>query len=158
MLTECLAWFECQSNDSVPSHFVFRIHCLSTFWNFTVYSKFGEAMTRSLNELNFNVEKGYVFNKKENINFRVLFDAINGDVEHVYMLCFWCLVTPLSIKTPTTPTLLGEIFGTKTVFGAIGLKCWFFKVKSTLNFNLFRAACQIESTLNFLRIRYFANT
>ena len=29
-----------------------------------LYSKFGEAMMRSRKELNFNVEKGYVFNKK----------------------------------------------------------------------------------------------
>ena len=36
MPIECLTWFECQSNDSIASHFVYRIHCLSTFWNFTV--------------------------------------------------------------------------------------------------------------------------
>ena len=29
-----------------------------------LYSKFGEAMMRSRKELNFNVEKDYVFNKK----------------------------------------------------------------------------------------------
>ena len=36
MPIECLTWFECQSNDSIASHFVYRIHCLSTFWNFTI--------------------------------------------------------------------------------------------------------------------------
>ena len=49
-----------------------------------------------------------------------------------------------------TPNLLGRIFGTKKIFGAIGLNL-------TLNFNLFFAAYEIESTLNFLRIYYFAN-
>ena len=33
--------------------------------DFSLYSKFGEAMMRSLKELNFNVEKEYVFNKKQ---------------------------------------------------------------------------------------------
>ena len=36
MPIECLTWFECQSNDSIGSHFVYRIHCLSTFWNLTI--------------------------------------------------------------------------------------------------------------------------
>ena len=31
--------------------------------DFSLYSKSGEAMMRSLKELNFNVEKEYVFNK-----------------------------------------------------------------------------------------------
>ena len=74
------------------------------------------------------------------------------------MLYFCCLFTPLPMETLKTPTFIGEIFGRKNIFGAIGLNCCFLKIKSTLNFNLFRAACQIESTLNFLRIRYFANT
>ena len=38
------------------------------------------------------------------------------------MLCSLCLFSPLSIKTPMTSTLLGEIFGTKKIFSAIGLK------------------------------------
>ena len=33
--------------------------------DFSLYSKVGEAMMRSLKELNFNVEKEYVFNKKQ---------------------------------------------------------------------------------------------
>ena len=36
MPVESLTWFECQSKDSIASHFVNRIHCLSTFWNFTI--------------------------------------------------------------------------------------------------------------------------
>ena len=36
MPIECLTWFECQSYDSTASHFVYRMHCLSTFWNFTI--------------------------------------------------------------------------------------------------------------------------
>ena len=36
MPVECLTWFQCQSNDSIVSHVVYRIHCLSTFWNFTI--------------------------------------------------------------------------------------------------------------------------
>ena len=32
---------------------------------FSLCSKFGEAMIRSLKELNFNVKKEYVFNKKQ---------------------------------------------------------------------------------------------
>ena len=35
--------------------------------DFSLYSKFGEAMMRSLKELNFNVEKEYVFNKKQTL-------------------------------------------------------------------------------------------
>ena len=35
--------------------------------DFSLYSKFGEAMMRSLKELNFNVEKEYIFNKKETL-------------------------------------------------------------------------------------------
>ena len=38
---------------------------------------------RSFKELNFNVEK-----QKAKINFRFLFEAINGDDERVHMLCF----------------------------------------------------------------------
>ena len=34
---------------------------------FSLYFKFGEAMMRSLKELNFNVEKEYVFNKKQTL-------------------------------------------------------------------------------------------
>ena len=49
-----------------------------------------------------------------------------------------------------TPNLLGRIFGTNKIFGAISLNL-------TLNFNLFCAGYEIESTLNFLRIYYFAN-
>ena len=33
--------------------------------DFSLCSKFREAMMRSLKELNFNVEKEYVFNKKQ---------------------------------------------------------------------------------------------
>ena len=35
--------------------------------NFSLYSKFEEVMMRSLEELNFNVEKEYVFNKKQTL-------------------------------------------------------------------------------------------
>ena len=35
--------------------------------DFKLYSKFGEAMMRPLKELNFNVEKEYVFNKKQTL-------------------------------------------------------------------------------------------
>ena len=35
--------------------------------DFSLYSKFGEAMMMSLKELNFNVEKEYVFNKKQTL-------------------------------------------------------------------------------------------
>ena len=35
--------------------------------DFSLYSKFGKAMMRSLKELNFNVEKNYVFNKKQTL-------------------------------------------------------------------------------------------
>ena len=35
--------------------------------DFSLYSKFGEAVMRSLMELNFNVEKEYVFNKKQTL-------------------------------------------------------------------------------------------
>ena len=35
--------------------------------DFSLYSKFGEALMRSLKELNFNVEKEYVFNKKQTL-------------------------------------------------------------------------------------------
>ena len=35
--------------------------------DFSLYSKFGEAMMWSLKELNFNVEKEYVFNKKQTL-------------------------------------------------------------------------------------------
>ena len=35
--------------------------------DFSLYSKFGEPMMRSLKELNFNVEKEYVFNKKQTL-------------------------------------------------------------------------------------------
>ena len=35
--------------------------------DFKVYSKIGEAMMKSLKELNFNVEKEYVFNKKQTL-------------------------------------------------------------------------------------------
>ena len=35
--------------------------------DFSLYSKFGEAMMRSLKELKFNVEKGYAFNKKQTL-------------------------------------------------------------------------------------------
>ena len=35
--------------------------------DFSIYSKFGETMMRSLKELNFNVEKEYVFNKKQTL-------------------------------------------------------------------------------------------
>ena len=35
--------------------------------DFSLYSKFGEVMMRSLKELNFNVEKEYVFNKKQTL-------------------------------------------------------------------------------------------
>ena len=55
-----------------------------------------------------------------------LFEAIDGDAEHVHMLCFWCLFTPLSNKTPMTPTLLRKLFGAKKIFSAVDLKCWFF--------------------------------
>ena len=48
-------------------------------------------------ELSFNVEKEFVFNKKQ--------EAIDGDIQQVRMLRFWCLFTPLSLKTPLTPTL-----------------------------------------------------
>ena len=54
------------------------------------------------------------------------FEAIDDDVEPFYLRLlslFVCLFTPLSIKTSMTPTLLGEAFGTKKIFGAIGLKC-----------------------------------
>ena len=33
----------------------------------SLYSKFGEAVMRSFKELNFNVEKEYVFNKKQTL-------------------------------------------------------------------------------------------
>ena len=36
--------------------------------NFSLYSKFGEAMMRSLKELNFSVQKEYVFNKKQTLS------------------------------------------------------------------------------------------
>ena len=35
--------------------------------DFSLYSKFAETMIRSLKELNFNVEKDYVFNKKQTL-------------------------------------------------------------------------------------------
>ena len=35
--------------------------------DFSLYSKFKEAMMMSLKELNFNVEKEYVFNKKQTL-------------------------------------------------------------------------------------------
>ena len=40
---------------------------LSTWKKNNLYSKFGEAMLRSLKELSFNVEKEYVFNKKQTL-------------------------------------------------------------------------------------------
>ena len=45
------------------------------------------------------------------------------NVQHVHMLYFLCLFTPLLIKTLMTPTLLGEMFGGKKRFCAIGFKC-----------------------------------
>ena len=154
MSTECLTWFECQSNDSIASHFVYRIYCLllhnhgvrcyktssreqtiqkykalrelergtphkdvaslfrvpkntlSTWKKDSLYSKLGEAMMRSFKELNSNVDKEYVFDKKQTLisNFFLKQQML---ILHVYMLCFWCLFTPLSIKIPMTPTLLG---------------------------------------------------
>ena len=56
---------------------------ISAFNNFSLCCKFGEAIMRSFKELNFNVEK-----QKAKINFRFLFEAINGDDERVHMLCF----------------------------------------------------------------------
>ena len=45
-------------------------------------------MMRSLNkELNFIVEKEYVFNKKQTL-ISDFFEAIDGDAEHVHMLRF----------------------------------------------------------------------
>ena len=41
---------------------------------------------RSLRELNFNVEKEYVLISYINLIF--LFEAIDGDVDHVHMFCF----------------------------------------------------------------------
>ena len=41
--------------------------------HFSLYSKFGEAMMRSVKELNFNVEKEYVFNKKHILTSDFLF-------------------------------------------------------------------------------------
>ena len=35
--------------------------------DFSLYFKFGKVMMRSLKELNFNVEKKYVFNKKQTV-------------------------------------------------------------------------------------------
>ena len=35
--------------------------------DFSFYSRFGEAMVRSLNKLNFNIEKEYVFNEKQTL-------------------------------------------------------------------------------------------
>ena len=40
---------------------------ISAFNNFSLCSKFGEAMMRSIKELNFNVEKEYVFNRKQKL-------------------------------------------------------------------------------------------
>ena len=54
--------------------------------DFSLCSKFREAMMRSLRELSFNVEKEYVLISY--INFRFLFEAIDGDMDHVHMLCF----------------------------------------------------------------------
>ena len=39
----------------------------SAIEDFSLYSKFEEAIMRSLKELNFNVEKEYVFNKKQTL-------------------------------------------------------------------------------------------
>ena len=36
--------------------------------DFSLYSKFEEAMMRSLKELDLNVEKDYVFNKKQTLS------------------------------------------------------------------------------------------
>ena len=38
---------------------------IGTLEDFSLYSKFGEAMMRSLKELNFSLEKEYVCNKKQ---------------------------------------------------------------------------------------------
>ena len=45
---------------------LFRVpkNTLSTWKKSSLHSKFGEAIMRSLKELNFNVEKEYVFKKK----------------------------------------------------------------------------------------------
>ena len=36
MPKECLTRFECQLNDSIVPHFIYGIHCLSTFCNITI--------------------------------------------------------------------------------------------------------------------------
>ena len=51
----------------VVSLFEVPKNTLSTWKKNSLYSKFEEAMMRSLRELNFNVEKEYVFNKKQTL-------------------------------------------------------------------------------------------
>ena len=57
--------------------------------DFSFYSNFGEAMMRSLKELNFNVEKEYVFNEKQTLisdfflkQWMVMLSM------YIHMLCF----------------------------------------------------------------------
>ena len=40
---------------------------IGIFEDFSLYSKLGEALMRSLREMNFNVEKEYVLNKKQTL-------------------------------------------------------------------------------------------
>ena len=46
--------------------------------DFSLYSKFGKAIMRSLKELNFKVEKQYVFNKKRTPMSHTLLEEIFG--------------------------------------------------------------------------------
>ena len=43
------------------------LKAIAILQDFSLYSKFGETMIRSLKELDFNVEKKCIFNKKTNI-------------------------------------------------------------------------------------------
>ena len=107
---------QCQQNtlhDSNVSRTTQLRH--TSFIKYIVYLRFETLKSRK--ELNFNVENKYAFNKKQTLISDIFLK------QYAHLLCFLCLFTPLSIKTPMTPTLLGEIFGTKKIFGAIDLKC-----------------------------------
>ena len=78
-------------------------------------------MMRSLKEL--NVEKEYVFNKKQTL-ISDFFLKEQMVMLSVYICCvFDVFLLPYQLKLRSmTPTLLGEIFRTKNTFGAIVLK------------------------------------
>ena len=58
---------------------------------------------RSLKELNFNVEKEYVFNKKQTL-ISDFFLKLQMVMRSMDICCVFYFFTPLSIKTPMTPT------------------------------------------------------